>query len=173
MQAWRFCWGRQSGVWTAARRQQLLEEAQSCWCGREGCLCADDPSGALPGAKPPTHLAWKLTWASRVKAGPPWSDAEGKRRHWRYCVCPKILAAMQPCSLHTNSHQSHRVRAFPSGPVVKALHCHCRGVGSIRGWGTKSSQAAKDFFLKKAAGSSPKLLHPGPALHTSEHRQLS
>lgn len=26
--------------------------------------------------EPPTHLAWKLTWASRVKAGPIWSIAE-------------------------------------------------------------------------------------------------
>ena len=152
LQAWRFCWGRQSGVWTAARRPQLLEEVQSYWCGREGCdrLCADDPSGVLPGAKPPTHLAWKLTWASRVKAGPPWSDAEGKRRHWRYCVCPNILAAMQPCSLHTNSHQSHRVRAFPSGPVVKALHWQCRGY--------KISQGTKfEYILSKTVNQNFKL----------------
>ena len=149
MQARRFCWGRQSRVWTASRRPQLLEETQSCWCGREGCLCADNPSGVLPGAKPPTHLAWKLTWASRVKAGPTWSDAEVERRHWRYCVCPNIVAAMQPCSLHTHYHLSHRFRAFPSGPVVKALYCQCGGMGSILGLGTKSPQAAKDILKKK------------------------
>ena len=26
---------------------------------------------------------------------------------------------------------------FPGGPVVKTLHFHCRGQGSIPGWGTK------------------------------------
>ena len=137
----------------------------------ERAVCADDPSGVLPGAKPPTRLAWKLTWAARVKAGPTWSDAEVERRHWRYCVCSNILAAKQPCSLHTHCPLSHRVRAFPRGPVVKALYCQCGGMGLILGWGTKSSQAAKDV-LKKAAGSSPKLLHPGPALSTSEQGSI-
>ena len=27
-------------------------------------------------------------------------------------------------------------RDFPGGPVVKTPHFHCRGMGSIPGWGT-------------------------------------
>ena len=26
---------------------------------------------------------------------------------------------------------------FPGGPVVKTQHFHCRGMGSVPGWGTK------------------------------------
>lgn len=39
-----------------------------------------------PRPEPPTHVVWKFTWASRVKAGPTWSAAEGKRSPSGHCV---------------------------------------------------------------------------------------
>ena len=38
---------------------------------------------------------------------------------------------------------------FPSGPVVKTPHFHCRGTGSILGWGTKIPQAVRPERKKK------------------------
>ena len=32
-------------------------------------------------------------------------------------------------------------REFPGSPVVRTLRCHCHGLGSIPGWGTKIPQA--------------------------------
>ena len=38
---------------------------------------------------------------------------------------------------------AERPGGFPGGPVVKALHFHCRGLGSIPGLGTKILQSKK------------------------------
>ena len=44
-----------------------------------------------------------------------------------------------------------RFSDFPGGPIVKTSCFHCRGVGSIPGWGIRShmshSAAKKIFFL--------------------------
>lgn len=69
------CWGWRRRSWAVATRSQLLEEMQGCLCGWENCPC---PRELFPMPESPTHLAWKLTQASRVKAGPIWSIAEGR-----------------------------------------------------------------------------------------------
>ena len=38
-------------------------------------------------------------------------------------------------------NENEKNRDFPGGPVVKTLHFHCRGKGSIPGWGTKIPHA--------------------------------
>ena len=38
---------------------------------------------------------------------------------------------------------------FPGGPVVKTPHFHCRGTGSIPGWGTKIPRGLKKIKNKK------------------------
>ena len=40
-------------------------------------------------------------------------------------------------------------REFPGGPVVRTLCFHCRGHGSIHGWGTKILQAMQQGQKKK------------------------
>lgn len=52
--------------------------------------------------EPPTHLARRLIWASRVKAGPTWSVAEGERSPSGQCVCPNVLGA-------TRTEAGHRM----------------------------------------------------------------
>ena len=40
-------------------------------------------------------------------------------------------------------------RDFPHGPVVKTPCFHCRGMGSIPGWGTKILNAMRHSSPKK------------------------
>ena len=44
---------------------------------------------------------------------------------------------------------AERPGGFPGGPVVKTLHFHCRGLGSIPGLGTKILQSKKKKRLRK------------------------
>ena len=56
---------------------------------------------------------------------------------------------------------------FPGGPVVRTLHFHCQGLGSIPGWGTKILQALKHNQKQKAR--SPKQ----PEGHIAKHQDLT
>ena len=50
------------------------------------------------------------------------------------------------------------VLEFPGGPVVRTRHFHCRGWGSIPGWGTKiphAGDAAKKIKQKKTVMAFP------------------
>ena len=52
-------------------------------------------------------------------------------------------------SQNGHHHQKVQIGDFPGSPVVKNLHFHCGGTGSIPGWGTKNPHATQCGQKKK------------------------
>ena len=55
------------------------------------------------------------------------------------CLMPTVCKMCFPLKI--------TFREFPCGPAVRTWHFHCRGPGSVSGWGTKIPQAR--WYSKK------------------------
>ena len=77
-------------------------------------------------------------------------QAEKVGGHW---LLPNILPEKtEEKTKHKLGMLFLKMRDFPGGPVVKTPRFHCRGCGSIPGWGTNilhtaSRRGQKNFFL--------------------------